>query len=301
MDRLQIVYSDERVVVVDKPAGLLSVPPPKGQRDGSAHVQSVLLRLGVDAMPVHRIDQETSGLLLCARDAATRELLMNMFKARGVTKSYLAVVQGNPRQDTGSWIFPIKDLGAHAEISPEGQHAETRWKVIERAGVVVLMELELVTGRHNQARLHAAHVCMPLAGETKYAMRRDAKIKHKRCALHAGLLELTLPWETEPRRFESPLPQDMRALLDKARAAPPRRKDPPAPSNPAQVAQHARAQRLKANRAKPQQRSGRPPERASGRKPGPQSGRKPGLQSGRKPGAQSGRKSAPKSARRRRP
>ena len=221
MERLKVVYSDEHIVVVDKPAGLLSVPPPKGQRDGSAHVEEILRRLDIIAAPVHRIDRETSGLLLCIRDEPSRLAIMKLFKARGVHKTYLAVVQGNPRKENGSWEFSIRDLGAHAEISPEGQAAETRWKILERAGPVVLMEMELVTGRHNQARLHAAHAGMPIAGETKYALRRDARIKHKRCALHANVIELTLPWETAPRRFESPLPADMRQLLDKARTTRP--------------------------------------------------------------------------------
>jgi RluA family pseudouridine synthase len=217
MDRLSIIYSDERVVVVNKPAGLLSVPPPKGNRDGSAHVQSILLRSGVEAAPVHRIDMETSGLLLCARDTATREALMALFKGRGITKRYLAVVQGNPRQETGVWKFSIKDCGAHAMVSTDGQSAETRWKIIERAGPVVLMELDLVTGRHNQARIHAAHAGMPIAGESKYALRREARIKHKRCALHAASIDLTFPWETTARHFEAALPTDMRNLLEKAR------------------------------------------------------------------------------------
>lgn len=217
--RLAVLHEDPHIVVVDKPAGLLSVQPPRGNRTGEKDVETVLRELGISAVPVHRIDRETSGVLLCARDAATRERLMALFKERGISKHYLAIVQGAPRAESGVWKFPIRDLGAHAEVSPAGQPAETRWKVLERVGPVVLMELELITGRHNQARLHAAHAGMPIAGETKYALRRDARIKHKRCALHAASIELTLPWESTPRRFEAPLPADMRSLLEKARDA----------------------------------------------------------------------------------
>jgi RluA family pseudouridine synthase len=221
--RLQVLFQDAHLVVVDKPPGLLSVQPPRGQRGGEKDVEQVLRILGLEAAPVHRLDRETSGVMLCARDAATREQLMALFKGRAIRKRYLAIVQGSPRAESGVWNFPIRDLGAHAEVSPAGQPAETRWRILERAGPVVLMDMELVTGRHNQARLHAAHAGMPIAGETKYALRRDARLRHKRCALHAARLELTLPWESEARTFEAPLPEDMQRLLEKARHAGPAR------------------------------------------------------------------------------
>lgn len=230
-----IIHLDARILVCAKPPGLLTVAPPRGS--GSAAAEDTLVdRLRREGHPevlaVHRLDRETTGVVVFARDAGTRDLLMDLFKGRRVRKTYLGVVQGHPSPPEGVLRFPIRDLGASAVIAKDGQPAETRYRTLERVGPAALLELELLTGRHNQARLHLAHIGHPLVGERKYAYGRDAVVRHKRAALHACRLAFVPPGDTGERVFEAALPKDLENLLAKLRgmpARPPERR-PPVPA-----------------------------------------------------------------------
>ncbi len=239
MKPLTILFEDARALVVAKPPGMLTVAPPLSSGRKEETLVDRLRREGREALAVHRLDEETSGVCLLAKDAGARELLMDLFKAREVAKTYVAVVQGRLRQPEGTLRFPIKDLGARAVVAPDGQPAETRYRVLEEVGGASIVEIDLKTGRHNQARIHFAHIGHPLVGERKYARGKDAQVRHKRAALHASRIRLHLPWEKSERTFEAPLPIDLQNLLARLRTAPGRpagvaRKGPPArPEGPA--------------------------------------------------------------------
>jgi RluA family pseudouridine synthase len=173
---------------------------------------------GIKAWPVHRIDRETSGAVLCAKDTEARTLLMEEFKGRRVEKVYIALVYGHLRKPEGVLTFPIKDLGAHAVVAPDGQPAETRYRTLQRVGPASLLEVQLMTGRHNQVRLHFAHIGHPLVGERKYARGSEAPVRHKRAALHAARLTFVPPGATEPVTAEAPFPVDLKNLMERLAA-----------------------------------------------------------------------------------
>lgn len=222
MKPVTILHEDEHLLVCAKPPGLLTVAPPRSRGSTEETLVDRLRREGhPEALPVHRLDRETTGVIALARDPQTRDRLMDLFKARQVRKTYLAVVQGHPRPATGTLSFPIKDLGATAIIASDGLPATTNYRTLETVGPCALLELELLTGRHNQARLHLAHVGHPLVGERKYALGREAVVRHKRAALHAFRLVFTPPGGSAELAFEAPLPVDLQNLLEKLRAMPP--------------------------------------------------------------------------------
>jgi 23S rRNA pseudouridine1911/1915/1917 synthase len=215
---IPVRFEDERLLIVDKPAGLLTVAPPKGERSGEPTLKDRLREQGYPVFPVHRLDRETSGLCVFAKSAEIRDQLMAIWKDVVQEKRYLAIVQGHPRPPEGSIRVPIQDLGAHAQVSPRGQAAHTDYRTVKLVGACALLELQLHTGRHNQARIHLAHIRHPLVGERKYAFGRDAIAKHRRCALHASKLQLTLPWRDAPLEVEAPLALDLSQLVAKLEA-----------------------------------------------------------------------------------
>ena len=215
---LTILYEDDRVVVVSKPPGVLSVLPPKSDRKKGRSYDTVANRMKATVgtvLPAHRIDEQTSGVLVCARDAQAKDALMTQFKQKAVQKSYWALVQGSLRRDEGTLEFPIKDLGAHATIAPDGQNARTRYRVLKRFPNATMVGIDLDTGRHNQIRLHFAHIGHPLVGERKYAYGRDAIVRHKRTALHAESLTFTSLISGDRIKVQAPLSKDLLNLLDK--------------------------------------------------------------------------------------
>lgn len=219
MRPLTVLHIDERVLVCVKPPGMLTVQAPKGSRRSSDVVLSHRLKRdghgGV--LPAHRIDRETSGVVVCGRDPETRDRLMATFKRRDVEKVYVAIVQGRPMPVDGVLRFPIKDLGKKAVIADDGQAAETRYRTLETFREATLVEVDLRTGRHNQIRLHFAHVGHPLIGERKYARGSAAPIRHKRAALHAARVRFPHPWTGETIDVEAPLARDLENLLEKLR------------------------------------------------------------------------------------
>jgi len=217
MRPLTVLHLDERVLVCAKPPGMLTVPAPRGDRKGGDTILADRLRQdghGV-VFPAHRIDKETSGVVVCARDKETRDRLMGTFKRREVEKTYLAIVQGHPKPAEGTLRFPIKDLGALATVSADGQAAETRYRTRRRLGPCALVEVDLLTGRHNQIRLHFAHIGHALVGERKYARGAAAIARHKRAALHASRIQFVHPWSGELIVAEAPIPKDLENLVAK--------------------------------------------------------------------------------------
>jgi len=220
MPPLTVLHSDEQLLACAKPPGLLTVPVPRKNRGHGVPADTLVARLRREGhgelLPVHRLDREASGVVLFARSPEVRDGLVECFRRREVEKTYVAVVQGYIRPAEGVLRFPIQDLGASARIAPHGQLAETRYRVKERLGHASVLEVELMTGRHNQIRLHFAHVGHPLVGERKYARGRDARVRHKRAALHAWRIAV-LPPSGVRLELEAPLPQDLENLIGKLR------------------------------------------------------------------------------------
>lgn len=220
MRPLDILHEDERLVAVMKPPGLLTVKPPRGSpRRRESTLLDRLRAQGLVLLPIHRLDAETSGVVLLARDEESRAGMMRAFRAHEVEKTYLAFVQGRPDPGAGVIRAPILDRGARAEISRRGQKAVTRYRVIETFALASLLEVVPETGRHNQIRIHFAHIGHPLVGERKYARGSEALVRHKRAALHAARLTFTPPWSTDPLHIQAPLPVDLQNLSRKLRGS----------------------------------------------------------------------------------
>jgi len=217
---LPILFVDEHLAVVHKPAGLLSVPD----------LGRVLRAEGLAAEPVHRLDREVSGCLIVARDEETRAALERAFREREITKVYWALVRGTPRRLVGEIKYPLLHDGRHARVSARGQAASTRYRVLRRLAVdggeggvggegdkVCECEIELVTGRYNQIRVHFAHDGHPLVGERKYARGADDPLGAKRLALHAWRVGFEHPRTGARLELEAPLPEELQALLARCR------------------------------------------------------------------------------------
>ncbi|MGE5492867.1 MAG: 23S rRNA pseudouridine(1911/1915/1917) synthase RluD [Actinomycetota bacterium] len=224
---LSIVYEDDALLVIDKPAGLVVHP---GSGNWSGTLMNALLHHcpAVEQVPragiVHRLDKETSGLLVVAKTLEAQTDLVRQLQARTVKRQYLAVAAGVLERD-GRVEAPI---GRHpvqrikmAVVSEGrgGKPAVTRYRVLERFARCTLVECSLETGRTHQIRVHMAHLGHPLVGDPVYG-RTDRQLPpFHRQALHAARLGLIHPVTGEAMHWEAPLPEDMRELLEKLRVA----------------------------------------------------------------------------------
>lgn len=205
---VRIVFADRDVVVVDKPGGMPSVPA-RTPLDPPA-VAAVLAAQWGPLEAVHRLDRDTSGLLMLARTAAARAALGRALESRRVAKRYLAVVAGGPPAASGTLHLPLADDSARPPAKRAdpilGRRATTRWQVIEtiRRGddVRTLVELEPVTGRSHQLRAHLAWLGCPIVGDRLYG--RDGRASHARLTLHAATLEFPHPDDGRPVRLAAP-------------------------------------------------------------------------------------------------
>lgn len=205
---VRIVCADPQIVVVDKPGGMPSVPA-RTPRDPPA-VAAVLAADWGPLEAAHRLDRDTSGLLVLARTAAARVALGRAFESRQVQKRYLAVVTGQPPVAAGTIHLPLADDSDRPpakRVDPIlGRRATTRWRVVEvhRAGTVVrtLVELEPVTGRSHQLRAHLAWLGCPIMADPLYGPRDAAA--GGRMALHAATLEFPHPDDSRLVRFAVP-------------------------------------------------------------------------------------------------
>ena len=218
-----VVYEDAHVIVVDKPAGL-TVHPAPGHPDGT--LVNALLAI-VDELPgiggtqrpgiVHRLDKDTSGLIVVAKTDAAHRSLTRQLKERSVRKTYLALAEGRVAGD-GAVDAPIGRHPRHRKrmaVVETGRPALTEYAVVERFdgahGRLTLVEAHPVTGRTHQIRAHLAHIGHPLVGDAVYGRRSPLVARH---FLHAARLDVALPPdETSRREFASPLPPDLADAL----------------------------------------------------------------------------------------
>ena len=231
---LEIVFEDDALVVVNKPSGL-TVHPGAGQPDGTLANALVwrwrdLPELGGSDRPgiVHRLDKETSGVIVVARTEAAQRSLSEAFAARTVAKTYLACVHGLPRDDSGHVDAPIGRMPNHRTkmaIRAGGREAQTGWHVVERMPRHALVRCHPRTGRTHQIRVHLKHIGHPILGDGLYGLPGHPGEEHtQRLMLHAHRLELPHPTTGERVAFEAPLPPEFEATLAALRLLePPRR------------------------------------------------------------------------------
>lgn len=235
---IDILYEDGHLIVINKQPGLVVHPAP-GHYSGTL-VNGLLYHcpdlegIGGKLRPgiVHRLDKDTSGTLIVAKNAVALESLALQFKSRTIRKKYLAMVHGEIRGESGVISLPVGRHPVHRKkmstFSRKGRPAETLWKVRERFQGAALLDIDLKTGRTHQIRVHCAAINHPVIGDDVYCGRRTgslmlAKLSHLlkkegfRQMLHAWQLEFVHPVSEKTMRFESPVPADMSELIDALR------------------------------------------------------------------------------------
>jgi len=230
---LKVLYEDPFLLVVDKPAGMV-VHPAAGHPGGTLvnallHHCRDLSGIGGELRPgiVHRLDKDTSGLLIVAKSDAAHRGLAGQFKRREVKKTYQALVYGDPKAEGGRVEAPVgrhpTDRKRMSARSGRGKEAATVWRVRERFGVAALLEVDIQTGRTHQIRVHLTEIGHPVVGDGVYGgagrirtvgdpAARAAMRALERQALHAWRLSFTHPETGEMLQFTSPLPEDMAGL-----------------------------------------------------------------------------------------
>ena len=221
---LEIVYEDADVLVVNKPRGMVVHPAP-GHASGTLvnglmHHCKDLSGINGVARPgiVHRIDKDTSGLLMVAKNDIAHESLVNQLVEKSVTRRYTALVHGHIAHEKGTVDAPIgrdqKDRQKQAVVD-KGKHAVTHFQVMEHFGEFTLVECRLETGRTHQIRVHMNYIGFPLAGDPKYGPKKTIDFGGQ--VLHAGVLGFVHPVTKEYLEFSSPLPADFQELLAELR------------------------------------------------------------------------------------
>ena len=221
---LDIIYEDERAIVINKPQGMV-VHPGAGNRQGTlanalyfrslyqgrASASAAALRPGI----VHRLDKETSGLIIAAYDDEALAFLAEQFKTRKVKKTYIAIVAGVPKEGYGRIETLIaRDSGDRKcfAVSGRGKTALTFYRVIKTWGKHSLLLLQPKTGRTHQLRVHLRYLGFPITGDPLYGISDPLFLKAS-LMLHAKRLVITLPGESVPRVFRSPMPERFTAMI----------------------------------------------------------------------------------------
>ncbi len=224
---LEILYEDSALLVINKPAGLLAVPLPRKDEPSVYDQVEHHLRPRGKRRPlvVHRIDRDTSGLVVFAKDAAAQERLKAQFRRREPERVYLAVVYGHPDPETGRWsdrLFWDRESLIQKQTytsDPRGKDAISDYRVVDRFDGASLIEVRLVTGKRNQIRLQSRLRGHTVVGEQRYIYgpAEIRPIDFPRQALHAWKLGFRHPDDERELRFEAPLPDDMEALIRRLR------------------------------------------------------------------------------------
>ena len=224
---LDIIFEDDDLLVVDKPAGMV-VHPAAGHETGTL-VHAVLgyapelEGIGGEERPgvVHRLDKETSGLILLAKNERAHRWLQDQFRLRKVEKVYWALVDGAPPTPSGRVEAPIGRDPSHRKrmaIMPpgKGREAVSEYVTLESFEKHTLLEFHPLTGRTHQIRLHCMFLGCPIVGDKVYGHRKQS-IDIDRHFLHAAKLKIILPGKNHPQTFEAPLPDELQAILDSLR------------------------------------------------------------------------------------
>lgn len=221
---LDVVYEDDDVIVVNKPTGLVVHPAP-GHPDGTLvnallhHCGDSLSGIGGEKRPgiVHRIDRDTSGLIIAAKNDTAHLALSAQLKDHSLSRTYECLVTGNMKQDSGTVDAPIGRSSADRKkmaVVPTGRRAVTHWEVVARYPGVTHLRCRLETGRTHQIRVHMAHIGHPILGDTVYGAKKPVPGLTGQC-LHAAGLRFVHPRTGEPVELHCPLPPEFTAMLQK--------------------------------------------------------------------------------------
>ena len=221
---LDVVYEDDDVIVVNKPTGMVVHPAP-GHPDGTLvnallhHCGDSLSGIGGEKRPgiVHRIDRDTSGLIIAAKNDAAHLALSAQLKDHSLSRTYECLVTGNMKQDSGTVDAPIGRSSADRKkmaVVPTGRRAVTHWEVVARYPGVTHLRCRLETGRTHQIRVHMAYIGHPILGDTVYGAKKPVPGLTGQC-LHATGLRFIHPRTGEPVELHCPLPPEFTAMLQK--------------------------------------------------------------------------------------
>ena len=219
---LDIIYEDKELIVVNKSPGMV-VHPAAGNHENTFvhallwHCQNQLpgndpMRPGI----VHRLDKDTSGLLIAAKTTLTHQVLVKAFSERKVRKKYLAVTVGNPGDGEIKTLIgrDPKNRQKMAVLEDKGKEAITRFKTLQLSDDLAIVEVDLLTGRTHQIRVHMQHHKTPILGDAVYGSKKtNEKFRIQRQLLHAWQLELIHPKTGDLLKFEAPIPADIRSII----------------------------------------------------------------------------------------
>ncbi|MBI5346884.1 MAG: RluA family pseudouridine synthase [Chlamydiae bacterium] len=210
---VEILYSDKHLIVIDKPVGLLSVPL---DEKNAVHALGILQRHfhSSQIFAVHRIDKETSGVLIFARGKLSTIELNKMFKKHDFKRIYVAIVEGEVKKDKGVWesrLIEFKDFEVRTTDNPEeGKIATTNYRVLKKTKNYSFLQLELETGRKHQIRVQCKEAGHPIVGDKKYNPLTSNPV-HRIC-LHAHILEFIHPFTGAKMSFSAPIPKEFAKL-----------------------------------------------------------------------------------------
>lgn len=223
---IDIIYEDDDVVVVNKARGMV-VHPAAGNYDGTLvnallyHCKNLsgingVIRPGI----VHRLDKDTSGIMICAKNDAAHVSLSEQIQNKTAKRTYLAVVRGNIKNDSGVIETLIardkNDRKKMAVVKEDGRHAVTEYEVMERFGKYTIVKCKLMTGRTHQIRVHMEYLGYPLVGDPKYSPKKTPFAINGQ-ALHSLTLDFIHPRTGKQMHFEAPLPEDMHKIVTRLR------------------------------------------------------------------------------------
>ncbi len=238
---IEILYEDDDYMVFNKPAGLLVIPSPRQTTNTLLHLVNRMKQpFGKDSAqtnvvadkrklyPCHRLDRETSGVILFAKGKRNQKIMMESFRRQEVKKTYIAFVRGRIAPLRGRIALPVKDRYAKATVSagkksghfgqisrPVEKDAVTEYSVLSVLESFSVIQVFPKTGRKNQIRIHFKNIGHPLLGERVYAFRKDFPLHFKRLALHAQTLNWKHPVSRKRINVRAPLPDDMQQFWDK--------------------------------------------------------------------------------------
>jgi 23S rRNA pseudouridine1911/1915/1917 synthase len=226
---LDIIFENDDLLILNKPAGMVVHPSPGHDRGTLVHAVlgyvPNLEGVGGEERPgiVHRLDKDTSGLIVVAKNERAHHWLQDQFRLRAVQKYYLALVDGRPPTPTGRVEAPIGRNTTHRKLmsvvpAEKGREAISHYSTRESFSAHSLLEVHPLTGRTHQIRVHLAFLGCPVVGDKVYGKKKST-LPLDRHFLHAYKLQITLPGEKEPRTFEAPLPPELTGALDLLRHA----------------------------------------------------------------------------------
>jgi 23S rRNA pseudouridine1911/1915/1917 synthase len=214
---LHILFEDESLIVIEKPAGMLSVPTETDLENSLLWIVSDHVRVknpNGRAYTVHRLDRGTSGVMLFCKKTALRDKMQKAWDEMVLERKYIAVVEGRVEKESGTLTSYLKENKALKMYSTQdaenGQKAVTHYKVLMKGDKYSMLEIVLETGRKNQIRVHMQDLGHPVCGDEKYGAKTDPL---KRLGLHASVLGFTHPVTNEAKRFEIPCPKEFLKLF----------------------------------------------------------------------------------------